>query len=52
MKKVQGKKKRDAAIAEERRRLESTEDELVTYEAEGGVGAVDLIDAKDEDVIF
>lgn len=52
LKKVQGKKRRDAAIADERRQLEADEGELATYEAEGGIGAVDLLDNKDQDVIF
>ncbi|GJJ12633.1 H(+)-transporting V1 sector ATPase subunit D [Clathrus columnatus] len=52
LKKVQGKKKRDAATAEEQRRLQDSENELATYEAEGGVGAVDLLESKDADIIF
>jgi len=52
LKKVQGKKKRDAALAEEKRKAEQADGSIATYEAEGGVGAADLLSSKDKDVIF
>ena len=51
MKKVQGKKKRDAETAEATRKAleaEGHEDTQPTLAGGGG----DLLDAKDEDVIF
>jgi len=54
LKKVQGKKKRDAAVAEAKRNAER---ELqgqppVAYEVEEEEGGGDLLSSKDEDVIF
>ena len=51
LKKVQGKKKRDAAIEEEKRRAIDQGEPKAAYEVEDG-GRGDLLSSKDEDVIF
>ena len=51
LKKVQGKKKRDAEAAEAARRAAAEADERVENIEIGGGGG-DIIDTKDEDVIF
>lgn len=54
LKKVQGKKKRDAALAETKRKAETEEKgkpEVVLEPDEGG-GDTDLLSSKDQDVIF
>ena len=51
---MQGKKKRDAALAEEKRNAEAEgkgEPEVV-LEPDEGVGGTDLLNSKDQDVIF
>ena len=51
LKKVQGKKKRDAEVAEAlRKALESSEEVSAAPDFSGGGG--DLLGSKDEDVIF
>ena len=59
LKKVQGKKKRDAQLEEEKRQaallLEGTEtlpEQEAALPAEDEVQATDLLSSKDEDVIF
>jgi len=53
LKKVQGKKKRDAALAEAKRKAETEEkgEPEVAWDEQGG-GTGDLLSSKDEDVIF
>ena len=52
MKKVQGKKKRDAEAAETQRRLLAENPDPVDITPELGGGGGDLLSSKDEDVIF
>ncbi|KAF8506351.1 ATP synthase subunit D-domain-containing protein [Hysterangium stoloniferum] len=53
LKKVQGKKKRDAAIAEEKRKAEHEEIVVAAIaDIDEGSGTGDLLSSKDEDVIF
>jgi len=54
LKKVQGKKKAKAAVAEAKRKEEAKEHEEppADFEEEEGTGAGDLLSSKDEDVIF
>ncbi|KZT68142.1 putative vacuolar ATP synthase subunit D [Daedalea quercina L-15889] len=52
LKKVQGKKKRDAEAAETQRRLLAENPEPVDSTPELGGGGGDLLSSKDEDVIF
>ncbi|KAH9934720.1 vacuolar ATP synthase subunit D [Fomitopsis serialis] len=52
LKKVQGKKKRDAEAAEAQRRLLAEAQESVDFTPEVGGGGGDLLSSKDEDVIF
>ncbi|KAH9842751.1 vacuolar ATP synthase subunit D [Rhodofomes roseus] len=52
LKKVQGKKKRDAETAETQRRLLEETQESVDITPELGGGGGDLLSSKDEDVIF
>ncbi|KIJ25134.1 hypothetical protein M422DRAFT_193824, partial [Sphaerobolus stellatus SS14] len=52
LKKVQGKKKRDTAIEEQRRLAADQEEEAkVVFEMEDS-GGTDLLSSKDQDVIF
>jgi len=55
LKKVQGKKKRDAALAEAKRKAEQEHEEVkvaLEQEEEEGEGTGDLLSSKDQDVIF
>ena len=52
LKKVQGKKKRDAAAAEEKKAAEGVKSLVDDGPSEGGPGVSNLLDDKDEDVIF
>ena len=54
LKKVQGKKKRDAAIAEaeEKKKLQELEKEGLQTAADDQIGAADMFEEVDEDVIF
>lgn len=53
LKKVQGKKKRDAAAAEANRAIQEKEADGPLPPVESGdTGGADLLAAKDEDVIF
>ena len=51
LKKVQGKKKRDAAIEEEKRKTLKQEEPPIAYARNDG-GEANLLSSKDEDVIF
>ena len=51
LKKVQGKKKRDAQVAEELKKALEASDEAQASPVVGGGGG-DLLGSKDEDVIF
>lgn len=52
LKKVQGKKKRDAEAAEVQRRLIEEAEVTADFTPELGGGGGDLLSSKDEDVIF
>ncbi|PCH38179.1 hypothetical protein WOLCODRAFT_115003 [Wolfiporia cocos MD-104 SS10] len=52
LKKVQGKKKRDAEASEAQRRLLEESEAPEDYQPELGGGGGDLLSSKDEDVIF
>jgi len=54
LKKVQGKKKRDAAIAEEEAKKKAAELQVSGQEvqSEGIVGSEDVLGTQDEDLIF
>ena len=52
LKKVQGKKKRDAAVADKKREEMKRMGEEVRPVESGDTGGADLLASKDEDVIF
>jgi V-type H+-transporting ATPase subunit D len=52
LKKVQGKKKRDAATADALKALEAPEDPNAPPKDDGPTTSADLLNEKDEDVIF
>jgi V-type H+-transporting ATPase subunit D len=52
LKKVQGKKKRDAALADASKAIENTETADVPPKDETATGPSDLLNDKDDDVIF